>query len=191
MFDRYVWLNEPKAWSTTANTLSFTTDAGSDFWRVTHYGFIRDTGHFFGVQRTGGFTAQARVSADFQALYDQAGLMVRIDAERWAKITVEVNDGVPFLSTVITDGVSDWATGSFNGRAEGFWLRVTVSKGVMKVQASSDGEQWSLIRLAPFPVADQYWVGPMACTPERAGLTVSFSEMLVTEPNGKDLHDLT
>ncbi len=40
-------------------------------------------------------------------------------------------------------------------------------------------------------VAKNYRVGPMCCTPERAGLTVVFSEFRVTEPTQKDLHDLT
>lgn len=191
MYDEYEWLNEPKSWSMRGDQLSWTTDAATDFWRETHYGFVRDSGHFFGVRTGPEFTAQARVSADFRALYDQAGLMVRIDAEHWVKITIEVNDGVPYLSTVVTDGVSDWSTGLFNGDTAGFWLRVTVQNGVLKVQASTDGEHWPLIRLAPFPQATQYWVGPMACTPERGGLQVTFSEVSVTAPNGKSLHDLT
>ena len=191
MFDDYVWLNEPRVWSVDEGHLSFTTDHGTDFWRVTHYGFIRDTGHFLGVKQGGGFTAQAKISGDFHELYDQAGFMVRIDEKRWAKIIVEVNDGALFLSTVLTDGVSDWATSSFEGSSEGFWLRVTVNNGVIKVQTSTDGQHWPLVRLAPFPVANDYWVGPMACTPERGGLKVRFSDVSVTAPNGKGLHDLT
>ena len=46
------------------------------------------------------------------------------------------------------------------------------------------------MRLAPFAKNSSYLVGPMACTPERAGLEVVFSEFRVTPPLGKDLHDL-
>jgi regulation of enolase protein 1 (concanavalin A-like superfamily) len=191
MFDKYSWLNEPANWSVEDDVLSLKTDKATDFWRTTHYGFVRDSGHFFGVKTAGGFTAQVKVSGYFHELYDQAGLMVRIDEQRWVKISAEVNDGELFLSTVVTDTVSDWSTGLFTGSAEGFWLRVTVEAGVLKVQASTDGQYWPLIRLAPFPVSDHYWVGPMACTPERAGLEVKFSELSVTEPNGKSLHDLS
>lgn len=191
MFNDFVWLNEPKVWSLESGVLTLLTDHGTDFWRETHYGFTRDSGHFFGVEITGGFTAQAKVSGDFQALYDQAGLMVRIDEKRWAKLTVEVNDEVPFLSTVITHGVSDWAISTFQGKPDGFWLRVTVDEGVIKVQASDDGKGWQLIRLAPFPSADRYRVGPMACTPQRSGLRVRFSGLSIAPPNGKALHDLS
>jgi regulation of enolase protein 1 (concanavalin A-like superfamily) len=40
-------------------------------------------------------------------------------------------------------------------------------------------------------VADRYAVGPMCCTPERAGLKVVFSDFTVASPNGKALHDLS
>jgi uncharacterized protein len=59
------------------------------------------------------------------------------------------------------------------------------------LQVSADGKTWPLVRLAPFPEAAAYQVGPMCCTPERAGLNVRFSEFRLTPPLGKDLHDLT
>jgi regulation of enolase protein 1 (concanavalin A-like superfamily) len=31
----------------------------------------------------------------------------------------------------------------------------------------------------------------MACTPERSGLSVRFSDLRITAPLGKDLHDLS
>jgi regulation of enolase protein 1 (concanavalin A-like superfamily) len=71
------------------------------------------------------------------------------------------------------------------------WIRATVEKGTMKLQASADGKRWPLLRLSPFPRRMSYLVGPMCCTPERAGLEVKFSSFEVTSPNGKQLHDLT
>jgi regulation of enolase protein 1 (concanavalin A-like superfamily) len=61
---------------------------------------------------------------------------------------------------------------------------------VLRLQVSADGKQWPLMRLAPFPKSNAYLVGPMACTPERAGLKVDFSAFRLTSPLGKDLHDL-
>jgi hypothetical protein len=107
------------------------------------------------------------------------------------KIGAELSDGVTLLSSVLTDGVSDWATGVFPGDPEAFWIRATVAKGVLRVQVSVDGVSWPLVRLAPFPVAASYRVGPYCCTPERGGLEVEFSELQVSAPNGKSLHDLS
>lgn len=186
------WHNEPRLWSVgPAGDLSVVTDARTDFWRETHYGFTRDSGHFLGFTAPGAFTAQLRIRARYEALYDQAGLMVRLDAGRWVKAGIELSDGRAMLSSVLTDGRSDWAAGPYEKDARDFWMRATVADGVLRLQVSADGQTWPLVRLAPFPVASSYQVGPTACTPERSGLAIRFSDLRITGPLGKDLHDLT
>jgi regulation of enolase protein 1 (concanavalin A-like superfamily) len=186
------WLNEPTIWSVdAAGDLSAVTNKGSDFWRETHYGFTRDSGHFLGFPVPAAFTAQLRIRGNYEKLYDQAGIMVRVDERRWVKAGIELSDGRAMLSSVLTDGKSDWATGLYEHDAKDFWMRATVAKGVLRLQVSSDGKTWPLVRLAPFPVAASYQVGPMACTPERDGLNIRFSDLKLTTPLGKDLHDLS
>ena len=131
------------------------------------------------------------MAARYESLYDQAGIMVRLDEERWLKAGIEWSDGVPMLGSVLTLGQSDWSTGPYSSDPTNLWLRVTVQAGVVRLQTSSDGRTWTLCRLAPFPAASRYLVGPMCCTPSRAGLQVRFSEFRVGPPLGKDLHDLT
>ncbi len=189
--EKGVWANEPKVWSLAAGILDVTTDAETDFWRETHYGFTHDNGHFFGVETGEAFTAELRVRADYQALYDQAGIMVRLDETRWVKAGIELSDGRAMLSSVLTDGRSDWATGPYEHDPSDFRMRATVADGVLRLQVSADGRLWPLVRLAPFPEAKSYSVGPMCCTPTRAGLTVRFSDFRLTAPTGKDLHDLS
>lgn len=191
MFAQATWLNPPQKWACEANRLTVTTDAHTDFWRETHYGFVRDNGHFLCVQTPGDFTAQLKIEGEFAHLYDQAGLMVRVDEAHWVKIGAELSDGVTLLSSVLTNGISDWATGMFPGDPQAFWVRATVAGGVLRVQVSVDGVHWPLVRLAPFPVAASYQVGPYCCTPERGGLEVVFSEWQVSAPTGKSLHDLS
>lgn len=190
-FARCSWLNAPATWRLDEDRLRVATDAKTDFWRETHYGFTRDTGHFFGCDAPGAFTAQLRVRARFEALYDQAGIMVRLDESHWIKAGIEMSDGQAQLSSVLTIGRSDWATGAYGGGPSDFWMRATVADGVIRVQVSPDGRRWPLARLAPFPEAASYRVGPMCCTPERAGLEVEFSAFAVTPPLNKALHDLS
>lgn len=185
-----VWLNEPERWTVRGDSLHIVTDKATDFWRETHYGFYRDSGHFLGFPTAKAFTAELRVQGDFQSLYDQAGIMVRLDAHRWVKAGIEFSDGRAMLASVLTDGRSDWATAPYEHDARDFWVRATVANGVLRLQSSADGKLWPLMRLAPFAEASSYLVGPMACTPERAGLKVTFSMLRVTSPLGKDLHDL-
>jgi regulation of enolase protein 1 (concanavalin A-like superfamily) len=81
--------------------------------------------------------------------------------------------------------------GLFPGDPADFYLRATVAEGVLRLQVSTDGVRWPLLRLAPFPDVARYRVGPMCCTPERAGLEVRFTEFSLGPPLGKALHDLT
>ena len=190
-FAQCTWLNEPAVWRLDGGALTVTTDRSTDFWRETHYGFTHDTGHFFARETAGDFTAEIRIQAQYRELYDQAGLMVRLSSAEWLKAGIELSDGKPMASSVVTIGKSDWATAAHHGDATDFRMRVTVKAGVLRLQLSSDGKVWPLMRLCPFPNAESYRVGPMCCTPERAGLTVVFSEFRLTEPTQKDLHDLS
>lgn len=191
MLEQGSWLNEPGDWGFEAGGLRAVTDHGTDFWRETHYGFTRDTGHFLGLATAGDFTAEVRVQAEYRALYDQAGIMLRLDERHWLKAGIELSDGQAMLGSVLTIGRSDWATGPYSGDPGDLRLRLTVAEGVVRLQASADGRRWGLVRLAPFPRAAAYLVGPMCCTPERAGLAVRFSEFRLGPPLGRDLHDLS
>ena len=191
MFEHCTWLNEPAHWRLDGGVLHVRTDLKTDFWRETHYGFVRHSGHVFGHRTGGDFTASVRVRGAFSALYDQAGIMVLVDERTWVKAGIEYSDGQGSLSSVLTVGKSDWALSSFADDPGDFRIRATVQDGVLKIQASSDGKRWPFIRLCPFPQAASYLVGPMCCSPERAGLDVAFSDFSVTPPIDKTLHDLT
>ena len=190
-FEQCRWLNEPRAWRLDRDGLAVTTDDKTDFWRETHYGFIRDNGHFFGLRTAGDFTADIRVRARYDALYDQAGIMVRLDETNWVKAGIELTDDRPGLGSVLTIGKSDWATGIFAGDPADLWIRASVAKGVLKLQTSVDGKLWPTLRLCPFPAAASYQVGPFCCTPERRGLDVRFSDFRVGPPLNRGLHDLS
>jgi uncharacterized protein len=191
VFNQCRWINEPARWNLGPDRLFVTTDNATDFWRETHYGFTRHSGHLFGHPVSGGFTASVRVNARYQSLYDQAGLMVLADEKNWVKAGIELSDGDAMLSSVVTIGRSDWATGHFQGEPSDFWIRLTLDRGVLRIQASADGLRWPLVRLCPFPMRDKFVLGPMCCTPERAGLEVEFSAFEVSPALDKNLHDLS
>ncbi|NOG68968.1 DUF1349 domain-containing protein [Roseicella sp. DB1501] len=191
MFAAGRWLNEPAEWRGDAEGLAVVTDHGGDFWRETHYGFTRDSGHFLGIPAPAAFTATLRVQARYEQLYDQVGLMLRRDAATWLKAGVEWSDGEALLGSVLTLGRSDWATGPCRGDPTDVWLRLTLSAGVLRLQASGDGRHWPLLRLCPFPLEGPLLVGPMCCSPERAGLRVRFSAFSLGPATDKALHDLS
>src|SRR5690242_2644914 len=101
------WHCEPPAWRDEGGVLTVTTAHGSDFWRKTHYGFVRDSGHVRFERVSGDFTVEVKVTGEYAALYDQAGLMVRLDEANWIKTGIEYVEGAQQLSAVATRYVSD------------------------------------------------------------------------------------
>ena len=85
------------SWSLGPNGLAVVTDQATDFWHHTHYGFTLHSGHLFGYEAKGGFTATLRVRVRYENLYDQAGLMVLVDEENWIKAGIEFSDGEAML----------------------------------------------------------------------------------------------
>lgn len=93
------WLNEPHQWQHSDDAIRITVDAGTDFWRKTHYGFIRDNGHVYYQTASGDFSVEVKVTGASRDLYDQAGLMVRIERHaHWIKTGIESVHGIRYLT---------------------------------------------------------------------------------------------
>lgn len=173
--DEPVWLHEPARWRRSGDDLVVTADPGTDFWRRTHYGYVHDSGHFLGTRVVGGFVAEVEVDADFAAQYDQAGLMVRLDAERWVKAGAELVDGGVELGAVFTHGVSDWSTVPAGRPDAPLRLRLTRTGDSLGVEFSLDaGQTWVMHRLGYLPPDLPAFVGPMAACPTGEGFEVTF-----------------
>ncbi|QRM54414.1 DUF1349 domain-containing protein [Sinorhizobium sp. BG8] len=185
----YRWLNEPAHWQGDARVLTLRTDARTDFWRETFYGFVRDSGHAFLRPVTGDFTASATVTGGYEQLYDQAGLMLRIDEANWIKCGIEYTDGLMHFSVVVTRGVSDWSVVPLPdvGPTDPLFVRLTRHGDAVRVQFRFGEAHWQLARLCPF-AADDAEVGVMACSPEREGFEATFRDIAVGPPIERNLH---
>ena len=173
------WYNEPPAWSLSGQTIHITTGPKTDFWRKTHYGFIRDNGHFYYQEVAGDFVAEVKFSGQYQSLYDQAGLMLRLDEANWLKCGIEYVDGVQQASVVVTRDFSDWSVAPLPGNPASLWLRLTRQGQSVEIHYSLDGEHDSLLRVAYLPMAERVQVGPMAASPEGDGFSVAFEGFVV------------
>ena len=172
-FSDGAWINSPPRHDIDGDMLTLTTGEKTDFWQGTLYGFHRDDGHFLAFDAPDDFDAVLTFDSPFDTLYDQAGIMLRQGPEVWVKAGIEYSDGVLNFSVVVTNGVSDWSVQPVPGEAGPFTIRL-IRKGdaIVVHRLSPDG--WRLLRLSPFPPGPAK-VGPMACSPQRAGLEVSFS----------------
>lgn len=172
------WHNEPDDWHEDGETLSVTVEGDTDCWRHTRHGFVADDAHCYLRPVAGDFTAMVSFSGDYDDQYDQAGLMVRADAETWLKCGLEYLDGEELASAVVTREFSDWSVSPLE-ESDRVWTRVERIDEAVEVSVSTDGDDYRLIRQAYLTDADELRVGPMAAAPQGEGFDVTFEGFAV------------
>jgi regulation of enolase protein 1 (concanavalin A-like superfamily) len=187
-FEELHWLNPPLAESRRDGVIAVKTRAATDFWQETFYGFRRHSGHFLHKAVQGDFTAAVKFIGRYEALYDQAGLMVRVDETHWVKTGIEFTDGERHLSAVVTNGFSDWSVLPYRAPQEEVSIRLTRHGEAIRVQYEENG-RWQMVRLAYLWPAAALQVGLMCCSPEREGFEVTFRDFRIGPPIDRALHD--
>ena len=174
------WEHEPKVWQEASGRLTETVPAATDYWRVTHYGFIRDNGPFRYQDRSGNFEVKVRISGKYHELYHQAGLMIRINEKNWIKTGIEFVNGKQNVSAVVTREFSDWSVLSRTDNPPFIWLRLQRYNDTVQVSYSLDGQKWSMIRLAYFPPDVPVKIGMVAAAPGNEDFEVKFDHFSLT-----------
>jgi regulation of enolase protein 1 (concanavalin A-like superfamily) len=163
----FYWFNEPTKYQ-LGSGLEIYTDAETDFWQRTHYGFRRDDGHCLFTKQSGDFSIMTHVEFRPQAQYDQCGLIVRVDAENWIKTSTEYEDAqVSRLGSVVTNlGYSDWATQDISSEHKEMWYRISKNGADFLLESSFDGQKWAQLRVAHLhKLPEELQAGVYACSP--------------------------
>lgn len=108
------WHNEPGNWNLENNKLIVNVPPKTDYWQITHYGFIADNGPFYYTEIEGEFEVRVKITGEYNSLYDQMGLMFRIDEKNWIKTGIEYVNEVYNYSTVTTREFSNWSVNILN-----------------------------------------------------------------------------
>jgi uncharacterized protein len=190
MLKDFTSLNPPAAQAFDGAFLHVETGLETDFWRETFYGFWRDNGHFLHKPVSGDFTAEVTIDGQYEALYDQAGLMIRSSETHWIKAGIEFTDGEAYLSTVVTNNASDWSLLPVLSVEGGLRIRLTRHGEAIRIQYR-DGvmQNWKSARLAYFAPSPSVDIGIMCCSPQRAGFKVAFRDFFLGPPIARELHD--
>lgn len=181
----FYWFNEPATYQ-LGDGLKIYTNEETDFWQRTHYGFRRDDGHCCFRKLSGDFAVITQVAFSPRAQYDQCGLMVRLDAQNWIKLSTEYEDEtVSRLGSVVTnDGFSDWATQDIPSSQREMWYRIHRRGRDFLLESSNDGWTWTQMRithLGQLPAAADLEVGPYACSPIGDGFWSHFKWLQFAE----------
>jgi len=170
------WFNQPKIWSFEENRLSLFVTPKTDFWRITHYGFIVDDGPFYYETLGGEFEVKVKITGDYKSRYDQMGLMIRIDEKNWIKTGIEFVNEKLHISAVVTHDKSDWSVIEISTNPKSLWLKAIRKLDSVEIFYSYDSITYTMMRLAYFPENKPVMVGMTAASPDGNGFTALFED---------------
>ena len=168
------WFNEPQSWGIENNTLTMTVTPQSDYWRISHYGFTVDDAPFYWAEYGGEFEAKVKISGEYKARFDQAGLMLRIDHENYIKAGIEFVDGKYNLSAVVTHHTSDWSVITLDKPVDFIWIKAVRKLDAVEIFYSFDDKVYTLMRNAWMQDNIPMKVGVMGASPDGTGFNARF-----------------
>jgi regulation of enolase protein 1 (concanavalin A-like superfamily) len=169
------WFNEPTEWRKSGDRLIVKTSPKTDFWRITHYGFIRDTGHFYFDTISTDFVVEVKIRGKYKDLYDQAGIMLRVDEKHWIKTGIEYVDGMQNLSAVVTHDYSDWSVLPWKNPADVLQMKVERRSEAIQIFYLNEESKYTLLRMTYLPNTT-IQVGVMCASPDGNGFEVIFED---------------
>ncbi len=178
--EKMQWFNEPKQWEIKDNTLSMFVTPQSDYWRISHYGFTVDDAPFYYSTYGGEFEVKVKITGDYQARFDQAGLMLRIDHENYIKTGIEFVDGKFNLSTVVTHKTSDWSVIALDKPVPYIWIKAIRRLDAVEIFYSFDDKNYTMMRNAWLQDNSPVMVGVMGASPDGKGFNAKFEHFKVT-----------
>ncbi len=178
--EKMQWFNEPEQWEIKDNTLSMFVTPQSDYWRISHYGFTVDDAPFYYSTYGGEFEVKVKITGDYQARFDQAGLMLRIDHENYIKTGIEFVDEKFNLSTVVTHKTSDWSVIALDKPVPYIWIKAVRRLDAVEIFYSFDDKNYTMMRNAWLQDNTPVMVGVMGASPDGKGFNAKFEHFKVT-----------
>ena len=186
------WLNQPQVFEIGDDFVKITTQPDTDFWQRSYYGFRHDNAPALLFESQINFSFTAQITFDYQAQYDQCGLILYLDSDNWFKASIEYeNEAISRLGSVVTNqGYSDWATTDIPSTTC-MWYRLSRRGSDFLIESSLDGTAFKQMRVfhlhalgettaemgqrnPPEPAAQPIPFGVYACSPLNASFEAKF-----------------
>ena len=175
----FKWINPPKKFDLTENSLTIHTDPVTDFWQRTYYNFQHDNAHAFVTaiyEKEFSFTVKSSWKPN--KLFDQCGIVMYHNANNWCKASVEFdNESFSRLGSVVTNlGYSDWASTDIDSKVNQRWYRFSRRYQDFCIEQSLDGTAFKQMRIFHIHTPmDEVRIGVYACSPLESSMPATFS----------------
>lgn len=184
-FTDLTWTRAPKQYTITPQKITVVTEAHTDLWQRTYYGFQNDSAPVLQCETDETyFSFTVKTSFATQRRFDQCGIALYLDSENWLKASIEYeNDMFQRLGSVVTNGGwSDWATTDIPAAVHEMWYRLSRRESDYCIECSTDGETFKQMRICHLQAgAGKIQFGIYACSPEDSSFEAVFTDMAVTE----------
>ena len=142
------WIHRPKKAAVGVDAVTITTEAGTDLWQRSYYGFRNDNAPGLLVEREDNFSLTVRAFFSYRVRFDQCGLLIYLDSDNWFKASIEYESKeVSRLGSVVTNqGYSDWATQDI-ATCSLIWYRLSRRGPDFLAESSADGTTFSQMRV--------------------------------------------
>jgi regulation of enolase protein 1 (concanavalin A-like superfamily) len=124
------------------------------------------------------------VRFDYKNRYDQCGLLLRLDAGNWIKLSTELETSkLSMLGSVVTNlGYSDWATTELDYVPREMWYRFSKRGADLLLQCSDNGRSWRQLRIAHIHAPSATIQGGIyACSPTDGRFNCTFTTLEIGE----------
>lgn len=147
-FNDAAWINEPLTKKISNDSVTITTEPGTDFWQRSYYGFRNDNAPALLIKSSDNFSFTAKASFNYRNRFDQCGLIIYLDSDNWFKASIEFeNEQMSLLGSVVTNlGYSDWATTEIADTAS-MWYRLNRRGPDFLIESSEDGKVFKQMRV--------------------------------------------
>lgn len=188
--DNLFWVHEPDEYTIRDGEIVIKTEAGTDFWQRTYYGFQNNNAPAL-LMKTNEkyFSFLVKTEFDSKQRFDQCGVIIYQNSDNWIKASIEYeNEEYQRLGSVVTNlGYSDWATTDIAATNKFMYYRLSRRDSDYCIENSYDGIHYKQMRIAHlFEGADNIQIGIYACSPEESSFKAIFTEMKFTECQWKE-----
>jgi uncharacterized protein len=185
------WLLEPASFQSTANTLTITAGAKTD-WFIDPNGttsYDNAPALLFEVGKD--FILSAKVTVGFKSTYDAGVLCFYQHAKSWAKLCFERSpQGSPMIVSVVTKETSDDCN-SVPMTENSIYLRIARIGNTCAFHSSSNGDYWHMVRYFALgsnsEKGNTVKAGFLAQAPTGKSCKVTFSEIKFAYETLKDI----